>query len=215
MTGLVIGIDVQSAQDCPFAVINADAQVIDSGWLPTSKLVKSVQELARSHPSATFAIDAPRTALPEQRAWYWTKSAWRRRSASDRGHGRHCEVVIAAHKLANPQWTPLAADAPEWMRHGFSIFKALEGIAPCLEVFPSTSYRMLNEVSGVRVDMPLSGFLTGPKDMLDAVVAAVTGREFLAGRGQEVGGGDALGTIILPRRIAVPITDVLTWPRNA
>ena len=36
----------------------------------------------------------------------------------------------------------------------------------------------------------------GPKDMLDAAVAVVTGAEFLAGNGQEVGGGDGLGAIV-------------------
>ncbi len=106
----------------------------------------------------------------------------------------------------------MAAAAPEWMRHGFAIFEALDGRAQTLEVFPSASYRMLSDTQELRVDMPLSGFLPGPKDMLDAVVAALTGMEFLAGRGQEVGGGDGLGTIVLPRRIAKPIDAVLRWP---
>lgn len=212
MTECVIGIDVQAARDCPYAVIDASSRIIDQGWLPTARLGESVRALARHHPGATFAIDAPRVPLPGPRAWYWGKSGWRPRTPGDRGRGRHCEVVIAAHRLANPQWTPLAADAPPWIRHGFSLFQALDGIASCLEVFPSASYRMLNEAGDVRVEMPLSGFLQGPKDMLDAVVAAVTGREFLAGRGQEVGGGDGLGTIVLPRRITTPIQDVMIWP---
>jgi hypothetical protein len=46
----------------------------------------------------------------------------------------------------------------------------------------------------------LAGFLKGPKGMLDAVVAAVTGMEFLAGRGEEAGGGDGLGTILRSTR---------------
>jgi hypothetical protein len=100
------------------------------------------------------------------------------------------------------------------MQHGFKIFKSLQGRTRALEVFPSASYRMLNECSDVQVVMPLKGFLPGPKDMLDAVVAAVTGMEFLAGRGQEVGGGDGLGTIVLPRRIASEITEVLHWPSS-
>lgn len=94
------------------------------------------------------------------------------------------------------------------MQHGFAIFEALVGRAQTMEVFPTASYRMLGDTKDLRVDMPLSGFLPGPKDMLDAVVAALTGREFLAGRGQEIGGGDGLGTIVLPRPIAKPIAEV-------
>ena len=53
--------------------------------------------------------------------------------------------------------------------------------------------------------------------MLDAVVAAVTVHEFEAGRGAEVGGGDGLGTIVLPRAIAETETKpgVLIWPQGA
>jgi hypothetical protein len=50
--------------------------------------------------------------------------------------------------------------------------------------------------------------------MLDAIVAAVTGMEFLADRGQEVGGGDGLGTIVLPRSIPSGMTEVLRWPSD-
>ena len=53
----------------------------------------------------------------------------------------------------------------------------------------------------------------GPKDMLDAWVAAATVREFVEGRGAEVGGGDGLGTIVLPRPIREPaIDEVMRWP---
>jgi hypothetical protein len=49
--------------------------------------------------------------------------------------------------------------------------------------------------------------------MLDAMVAASTVREFVEGRGVEVGGGDGLGTIILPRPLPDPvINEVLDWP---
>ncbi len=47
-------------------------------------------------------------------------------------------------------------------------------------------------------------FSPGPKDMLDAVAAAFTVRVSADGRGSEVGGGDGLGTIVLPR----PLTDL-------
>ena len=212
MKGKVIGIDVQAARDCPFAVLDASSRVVDSGWIATAGIGKSVLELSARYPDAVFAIDAPRMALPTPRAWYWRNKRWGQATGNEVGNGRHCEVVIAAHRLANPQWTPLAKGAPEWMQYGFTIFDTLGGRAQTLEVFPSASYRMLSASDELRVDMPLSGFLPGPKDMLDAVVAALTGMEFLAGRGQEVGGGDGLGTIVLPRPIAKPIDAVLRWP---
>jgi len=55
----------------------------------------------------------------------------------------------------------------------------------------------------------------GPKDLRDAVVAAVTGAEFLAGNGQEVGGGDGLGPIVFPRKLPAASDRrqvVQTWP---
>lgn len=211
MMDVVIGIDVQAARGCPYAVLDESSRV-DSGWKGTGDIGKSVQELSARYPDALFAIDAPRMALPTPRAWFWRNKRWGHATGNEVGNGRHCEVVIAAHRLANPQWTPLSEAAPEWMQHGFAIFETLDGRAQTLEVFPSASYRMLSDTKELRVDMPLSGFLPGPKDMLDAVVAALTGMEFLAGRGQEVGGGDGLGTIVLPRRIDKPIDAVLHWP---
>ena len=51
--------------------------------------------------------------------------------------------------------------------------------------------------------------------MLDAWVAAATVREFVEGRGVEVGGGDGLGTIIIPRPLPEPIIqEVLAWPER-
>ncbi|MDF7801722.1 hypothetical protein P4C99_19750 [Pontiellaceae bacterium B1224] len=48
--------------------------------------------------------------------------------------------------------------------------------------------------------------------MLDAWMAAATVREFVEDRGMEVGGGDGLGSIILPRKLERPIGPVLHWP---
>ena len=216
MSGVVIGIDVQAARGCPFAVLDtANARIIGSGWMVGNNLTQSVRDLVTRYPDAVFAIDAPRMPLQTPRSWYWRNGrGWTRGNGAVKGKGRHCEVVIKAHGLANPQWTPLVGNAPDWMKHGFEIFDALKRRATTLEVFPSASYRMLDDVNDVRVNIPLAGFLNGPKDMLDAIVAAVTGVEYLAGRGQEVGGGDGLGTIVLPRRIAEPITDVMEWPAN-
>ena len=64
----------------------------------------------------------------------------------------------------------------------------------------------------VKLTIALQYFSAGPKDMLDAHVAALTAREVVMGRGAEVGGGDGLGTIALPRPLAAGPLDVLTWP---
>jgi len=212
MDAVVIGIDVQVRRRCPFAVMDSSATVIDSGWIDLGDDPTRFCTLAKQYRDAVFAIDAPRLALPAPREWYWKRGRWAKRSPKDKGNGRHCEVVIAAHKLANPQWTPVAEHAPEWMRHGFSIYEALRERARCLEVFPTTSYKMLEDVANVRFTTPLLRFQRGPKDMLDAIVGAITVLEFLAGRGQEVGGGDGLGTIVIPRPIVAPIVEVLQWP---
>ena len=86
--------------------------------------------------------------------------------------------------------------------------------ARVFEVFPSASYTMLAEDTSIRLNLSLSGFARGPKDMLDAHVAAVTVREFAQGRGCAVGGGDGLGSIILPRPLKGEIAGVLTWPET-
>jgi len=65
----------------------------------------------------------------------------------------------------------------------------------------------------VRINTDFSACRPGPKDMLDARVAAGTVREFVEGRGTEVGGGDGLGTIILPRPLLESvIKEILVWP---
>lgn len=89
---------------------------------------------------------------------------------------------------------------------------ALESHAIVYEVFPTASYACLQGNSDVRIDADFSACKPGPKDMLDALVAAATVREFVNGRGTEVGGGDGLGTIILPRPIPNLIDEVLKWP---
>ena len=85
-------------------------------------------------------------------------------------------------------------------------------ISKQLAAFPSASYALLHGNSDVRIHADFSACKPGPKDMLDAWVAAATVREFVEGRGTEVGGGDGLGTIILPRPIPNLIDEVLKWP---
>jgi len=211
-----IGIDIQIRRNCCYAVIDESGILIDSGWFSSAEAdaVDLVKRWSKSG-EIYVGIDAPRIPLVSKRQWYWSGAnrRWNRRKAQ-KGNGRHCEVVISAHQLASPQWTPLEQDAPPWMQLGFKLYSALEGHAIVYEVFPTASYACLQGNSDVRIDTDFSTCKPGPKDMLDAWVAAVTVREFVNGRGTEVGGGDGLGTIILPRPLSNPINEVLRWPSS-
>ena len=80
-------------------------------------------------------------------------------------------------------------------------------------MFPTASYALLQGNTDIRIDADFSACSPGPKDMLDAWVAAATVREFVEGRGSEVGGGDGFGTIILPSPMPEPvIEEVFHWP---
>jgi hypothetical protein len=101
------------------------------------------------------------------------------------------------------------------MNVGFDLFKKLEPLGQTYEVFPSASYRQLKEDRETRISLSFAAFAHGPKDMLDACVAAATTREFCLGRGTEVGGGDGLGTIVLPRPIGdIPHRSFFSWPAD-
>jgi len=99
------------------------------------------------------------------------------------------------------------------MRLGFELFKAAEAAGhQTHEVFPSASYCLLGGTTAP-LTVDLGAFHWAPKDILDAYVAAHTVAEFVAGRGREVGGGDGLGTIILPRHLPANISPgLLNWP---
>lgn len=212
-----VGIDIQTLRGCCFAVINETGKLVKSGWFSdpiheATDLIKELQSLFK----VAVGIDAPRMPLASKRQWYWNgnRRRWNCRG-NQKGYGRHCEIVINAHRLANPQWTPLENVAPEWMKIGFKLFSVLEGLVTVYEVFPTASYALLKDNTDVRIDTDFSSCSLGPKDMLDAWVAAATVREFVEGRGTEVGGGDGLGTIILPRNLPEPnISEVLVWPEQ-
>jgi predicted nuclease with RNAse H fold len=209
------GIDIQTRRECCYAVVNKVGKLEKSGWFsdPITDAEDLIKEL-KSSSQVAVGIDAPRMPLISKRQWYWNgkKRQWHRRG-NQTGNGRHCEIVISAHRLANPQWTPLEKAAPEWMKLGFQLYSALEGLVAVYEVFPTASYALLQGNTDIRIDADFSACKPGPKDMLDAWVAAATVREFAGGRGIEVGGGDGLGTIILPRQLPEPVIDeVLKWP---
>jgi len=210
-----MGIDVQVRQGCSYSVLNEDLMPYDSGWFTSPVEIGDVLiALLKTFDRIAVGIDAPRCPLTALRQYYWNGKNWHKRWPSQVGCGRHCEVVIAAFRLGNPQWTPLADDCPEWMRVGFSLFSALSKYADVYEVFPTASYRQLAQDRGAQLSISLADFEPSPKDMLDAFVAAFTVHELLAGRGTEVGGGDGLGTIVLPRRLPFEEYDVLRWPKS-
>jgi len=219
---LYLGIDIGIDRGCAFSAIDDRANMVESGWFeetPPAGLLNLMVQARDLGRAVHVGIDAPRCPLPAPRAWYWSglDRSWRPRR-DERGTGRHCEVVLKAHGLGNPQWTPLESDAiPEWMRLGFRVFQAFEAI-PGLrvhEVFPTASYILLEGQQDLRVSVEFSEFRAGPKDLLDACVAAATIREFGAGRGDAVGNGDGLGAIILPRKLRHPVAEVLAWPGAA
>lgn len=98
------------------------------------------------------------------------------------------------------------------MRLGFALFEGLADLQHVYEVFPSAAYTQLAADTAATLPISLGSFLPGPKDMLDAAVGAFVVREFLAGRGCEVGGGDGLGSIILPRPLRSPHVRLTDWP---
>lgn len=218
---LFIGIDVQIKRGCSYFILNQDLEYVDSGWLKIgsnqevcSDLLKTIGLLeVNRYENLAIGIDAPRILLNKPRDWYWRRGRWRPRRAREKGYGRHCEVVIKALDIANPQWTGLSHVCPDWMKLGFGLFDCLSDFDHVYEVFPSASYKMLQEQKKLLVSISFSEFYHGPKDMLDACVAALTVHQFLNNHGSEVGGGDGLGTIILPAPLSVDETNlVLHWP---
>lgn len=211
---LFVGIDVQMRRACPYCVLDAAGQFVQAGWLDRHDApahLRSLVERLQLRGKVAVGIDAPRTPLETPRRWSFSGGQWHE-SPRMGGAGRHCEVVVSALRLANPQWTGLAVAAPAWMKLGFSLYSVLEGEATVYEVFPSASYAQFAGGGSMLASVPLDQLRPGPKDMLDALVSAVTVREFVQGRGCEVGGGDGLGTIILPRSHGSPHHPSLQWP---
>ena len=213
-----IGIDVQVARGLACAILRTDGSSCAALWCedPKSLFRQILSHLERDNgglSTAVFAVDSPRRPLVVPREHYWDRAGrrWRPRRASEAGFGRHCEIVISAHGLARPQWTPLVPEAPDWMKLGFEVFACCGERSPVHEVFPSACYRQL-EGTSLPVQVDLGACSRGPKDMLDAHVCAACAIEYEAGRGSAIGGGDGLGTIVLPRPLDQPIREVLDWP---
>ena len=216
-----IGIDVQIRRGCPYYITNANLDYVCSGWLEGSSHEVVCQQLedlinqllTKPNTKIAVGIDAPRMGLSSPRQWYWRAGKWRRKTGVEKGFGRHCEVVIKALGIANPQWTQMKDTSPSWMERGYRLYQTLQDLEHVYEVFPSASYAMLAGQQHAPIALSFNKFSLGPKDMLDACVGAYTVHAFLHGRGFEVGGGDGLGTIILPGTLPVINScPVLQWP---
>jgi hypothetical protein len=213
-----VGIDVQVRRGCPYYIIGDAAEWQGSGWLPLDPAgaASGLRRLAAdlSPDGVAFGIDAPRTGLTTKRSWTWSGAKRRWLPANIGGAvGRHCEIAIKAYGLANPQWTLESTACVPWMQLGFTLFNALEHFEHVHEVFPSASYRQLAGEQVPPVGLVLRDAAPGPRDLLDALVAAYTVREYLGGRGVAVDGGDDLGTIILPRPLRAGGPEgALRWP---
>jgi len=219
---LFIGVDVK-LRNCHYFILDSKLTIFGSGWLEGdsnkeicerfSGLLNVIEK--KGFGQIAVGIDSPRLPLltPRNHFWDGKRRRWRARNEREQGHGRHCEVVLKALKIANPQWTTIRENSHAWMVLGFALFSCLEDRAGIFEVFPSASYWILKNRLHPRVTIDFSNFVHGPKDMIDACVSALTVFEFLQGRGSEVGGGDGLGSIILPGPLPVNSTHpLLQWP---
>jgi len=198
------GIDVQLKRGCCYYILDKNKKYISSGWIEENifqSFKKLFSELTDNDPrKVAIGIDSPRMPIKNFRKRSFDKKTNKWIDDKVKRFGRECEVIIKSYNIANPQWTRTFEESTDWMKLGYSIFESLKDFPFVYEVFPSASYRML-ENENVSYELCLNNFDAGVKDMLDASVAAITVFEFIKGRGCEVGGEDGLGTIILPRKI--------------
>ena len=209
-----VGIDVAQARGCAVVAMDDNGRFVDSEWVHgnPSRVADAVHRIC-SGTEAVIGIDAPRQPLESLRTWTWDRKSGSWRECTGR-RGRYCEVIVRSANLANPQWTPLLADAPLWMRFGFDLFAALSSDMSVLEVFPSASYAQVVNEENLLMELSMKDLAHGPKDMLDAYAAAATVREHHQDRGCAVGGQDELGQIILPRGLPDVPAQLLLGPSH-
>jgi len=216
-----MGIDVQIRKKCAYLILDSKSICVSSGWIEgdskneiCESLLQLINELEKNGiGTVAIGIDAPRVPLPAPREFFWNRNHWRPRNERERGFGRHCEVILESLNIANPQFTPIRGKCPSWMELGFALFSCLGDREGVFEVFPAASYSILEGRNNPKVTIDFANFSSGPKDMIDACVSAITVLEYLEDRGCEVGGGDGLDSIILPGTIPIENTPpVLNWP---
>ena len=134
-----MGIDVQIKRGCSYFILDETAEILSSGWAKENTHQKTAYQLRTvalessggKLDNIVIGIDSPRMPLKNQREFYWNnkRKKWRKRMSNEKGHGRHCEVVIKSLGIANPQWTRLKDDCMEWMQLGFKIYDG-PGVKP-------------------------------------------------------------------------------------
>ena len=214
-----MGIDVQTKRKCAYLVLDRKGISCYSSWLEgesNGEICKNIIKIINEVSLIAIWIDAPRVPLSVPRKYFWNRNHWRTRREGEPGFGRHCEVILKSLKIANPQFTPIRGKCPPWMELGFALFSCLGDREGVFEVYPTASYAILRGRTNPKVTIDFGNFSPGPKDMIDACISAITVLEYLEGHGCEAGGGDGLGSIILPGPI--PIEDahpVLCWPSES
>jgi predicted nuclease with RNAse H fold len=218
-----MGIDVQISKGSSYFIVDEKSEIVNSGWAKEDTFLKTAHQLRSvafeiaggGLNNIAIGIDSPRMPLKYKRKLYWNRKNlnWGEKRQNEEVFGRHCEVVLKSLGIANPQWTRTESECLDWMKLGFMIYEAMKDFNYVFEVFPSASYNLLRKDRDLKVKINFANFSQGPKDMIDACIAAMTVYEFMHGRGAEVGGGDGLGTIILPRPLpdSAP-RELLLWP---
>lgn len=203
---LHIGLAPGLAGRTAFMVLDGAGNFLDAGFfegcLPT-ELVRQIEAGLAAGLAVLAGVDAARHALPRLRYWEWEPTAERWvRLLRGTSAGRHAEIILRAHGFRETRWTDRTAGAA-------SMFQALHALPGTViyETCAEASFQALDPGS------PLPSQSAPAEGSLEhATLAATTSREFFAGRGQEIGGGDGLGTIILPRPLRRRIAGVLEWP---
>ena len=204
-----IGIAVGARRRISLCAASPQGQVVWSEACRIEDLSGALDRVARRTATRNWAIgiSAPRTFIEDPRIWTWRSTGWAQATGSTRG--RHCEVIIRALGLGSPPWTPLAGEAPPWMRAGVELHRSAARLADearIHEVFPGASRRQFARHPEIRVPYcrmfrKRRGLDLQEQREDDAFTAAWTAAAFESGQGCAVGGGDGLGAIILPGRI--------------
>jgi predicted nuclease with RNAse H fold len=217
VANVFVGIDVNQQRPHAYAILNDRGRPVASGWIEhcdaaRAAFLRNLKQMAGSR-KIHIGIDAPRMPLVSPREHYFERGRWKSRNATQKGSGRHCELVIASLGLAKPQYTSLERHCAEWMCMGFELYRVFGKAGfSTHEVFPSASYAQL---AGEDIDFAVHAMSVGRgvKDIVDAHMAAFTVREFILDRGSQVGGKDGLGTIVLPRKVTMGSL-VHCWPTS-
>lgn len=184
MINYFAGIDVQINRPCCYYILDRDKKYVASGWINknvTRSFKKLLLQFSDNDPQKiAIGIDSPRMPIKKLRKREFDRKNNKRLINKTEKLGRECEVIIKSYNIANPQWTRTAKDSPDWMKLGYSIYNSLKDFTFVYEVFPSASYRML-ENENISYELCLNNFSGRVKDMLDASVAAITVCEFMNG----------------------------------